>query len=185
MGFKRVEADRSVYIYSDGHVRIFVPIYIDDITFACKDGAAIDRAVKQLATHFKCRDLGATEFLLGVGITRDRKTRSIALHQRQFILDILERYNMSDCSPVLTPMLPGLVLTKEMGASSPEDVEFMRNVPYLSCIGSLQYLASMTRSDIAQVVAYLARFNSNPGSPPTPTRLMAIARILGALQAVM
>ncbi len=38
MGFKRVEADRSVYIYSDGHVRIFVPIYIDDITFACKDG---------------------------------------------------------------------------------------------------------------------------------------------------
>ncbi len=51
-GFKRVEADRSVYIYSDGHVRIFVPIYIDDITFACKDGAAIDRAVKQLATHF-------------------------------------------------------------------------------------------------------------------------------------
>ncbi len=41
MGFKRVEADRSVYIYSDGHVRIFVPIYIDDITFACKDGAAM------------------------------------------------------------------------------------------------------------------------------------------------
>ena len=34
MGFKRVEADRSVYIYSDGHARIFVPIYIDDITFA-------------------------------------------------------------------------------------------------------------------------------------------------------
>ncbi len=74
----------------------------------------IERSNK-LATHFKCRDLGATEFLLGVGITRDRKTRSIALHQRQFILDILERYNMFDCSPVLTPMLPGLVLTKEMG----------------------------------------------------------------------
>ncbi len=48
MGFKRVEADRSVNIYSDGHVRIFVPIYIDDITFACKDGAAIDRAVNSL-----------------------------------------------------------------------------------------------------------------------------------------
>ncbi len=113
---------------------------------ACKDGAAIDRAVKQLATHFKCRDLGATEFLLGVGITRERKMRSITLHQRQFILDILERYNMSDRSPVLTPMSPGLVLTKEMGALSPEDVEYMKDVPYLSCIGSLQYLASMTRS---------------------------------------
>ena len=119
MGFKRVESDRSVYIYSNGLVRILVPIYIDDITFACKDGAAIDRAVQQLATHFKCRDLGATEFLLGVGITRDRKTRSVALHQCQFILHILERYNMASCTPVLTPMQPGLVLTKDMGASSP------------------------------------------------------------------
>ncbi len=36
MGFKRVEADRSVYIYSDGHVRIFVPIYIDDIPLLAK-----------------------------------------------------------------------------------------------------------------------------------------------------
>ncbi len=50
-----------------------------------------------------------------------------------------------------------------MGALSPEDVAYMKDVPYLSCIGSLQYLASMTRSDIAQVVAYLAHFNSNPG----------------------
>ncbi len=58
-----------------------------------KNGASIDRVVKQLATHFKCRDLGATEFLLGVGITRDHKMRSIALHQHQFILDILEHYN--------------------------------------------------------------------------------------------
>jgi hypothetical protein len=50
-----------------------------------------------------------------------------------------------------------------MGASTPDDIEFMRTVPYLSCIGLLQYLASMTHSDIAQVIAYLARFNSNPG----------------------
>jgi hypothetical protein len=60
-------SELSVYIYSDGLVRIFVPIYIDDNTFACKDAAAIDRAVEQLAGHFKCCNLGPTEFLLGVG----------------------------------------------------------------------------------------------------------------------
>ena len=163
MGFKRVEADRSVYIYSDGNVRIFVPIYIDDITFASKDTAAIDKAVAQLTSHFKCRDLGPTEFLLGVAITRDRTSRTISLHQHQFILDILECYNMSDCYPVLTPMNPGTILTKEMAPSTADELEYMRNVPYLSAIGSLQYLATMTRSDIAHVVAYLARFNSNPG----------------------
>ncbi len=75
---------------------------------------------------------------------------------------------MSDCSPLLTPMSPGLVLTKKMGALSPEDVAYMKDVPYLSCIGSLQYLASMTRSDIAQVVAYLAHFNLQGGRFPAP-----------------
>jgi hypothetical protein len=156
-------------------------IYIDDITFACKDAAAIDRAVEQLAGHFKCRNLGPTEFLLGVGITRDRKSRTIALHQRQFILDILERYNMTNCSPVSTLMIPGCVLTKEMGASTPDDIEFMRTVPYLSCIGSLQYLASMTRSDIAQVIAYLARFNSNPG----PKHWAAVKHLLRYLKGML
>ena len=61
MGYKRIEADRSVYIYSNGDVHIFVPIYIDDITFASKSTSAVDAAVKELSSHFKCRDLGATE----------------------------------------------------------------------------------------------------------------------------
>ncbi len=68
-----------------------------------------------------------------------------------------------------------------MGASSPEDVEYMKDVPYLSCIGSLQYLASMTRSDIAQVVAYLARFNSNPG----PQHWAAVKHLLRYLKGTL
>ena len=70
---------------------------------------------------------------------------------------------MTDCIPVLTPMNPGTNLTKDMVPSSTAEVEYMCNVPYLSVIGSLQYLTTMTRSDIAHVVTYLARFNSNPG----------------------
>jgi len=36
IGYKRIKADRSVHIYSNSDVCIFVPIYIDDITFASK-----------------------------------------------------------------------------------------------------------------------------------------------------
>ena len=49
-----------------------------------------------------------------------------------------------------------------MAPQSLEDKDFMSKVPYLSAVGSLQYLA-MTRPDIAHSVAYLARFNANPG----------------------
>ena len=92
MGFNRIESDRSVYIYTNKEVKIIVPVYIDDITFASKSIPAIEKAMDQLAQHFKCRVLGPTEYLLGVGITRDRKSHSIRLHQRQFIMDLLARY---------------------------------------------------------------------------------------------
>jgi len=50
-----------------------------------------------------------------------------------------------------------------MGPKNTAEVDLMRNVPYLSAVGSLQYLATMTCPDIAYTVSYLARFNCNPG----------------------
>jgi len=43
LGFKWIESDCSVYIYSNEEVHIIVPIYIDDITLASKSPAAIDK----------------------------------------------------------------------------------------------------------------------------------------------
>jgi len=163
LGFSRIESDRSVYIYSNGEVRIIVPIYIDDITLASKSSTAIDKYVQLLSQHFKCRDLGPTSFLLGVSVERTRSTHTLKLHQHQFILDLLQKYGMSDCKPVLTPLPPKLILSHSMAPTTQEDKDFMAQVPYLSAVGSLQYLAMMTRPDIAHSVAYLARFNANPG----------------------
>jgi hypothetical protein len=142
---------------------LIVPIYIDDITLASKSSTAIDKYVQLLSEHFKCRDLGPTRFLLGVAVERDRPTRMIKLHQHQFILELLEKFGMSDCKPVLTPLPPKLVLSHSMAPSTQEEQDLMSQIPYLSAVGSLQYLAMMTRPDIAHSVAYLARFNANPG----------------------
>ena len=70
---------------------------------------------------------------------------------------------MSDCKPVSTPMSPGSKLSSSMAPSTPEDITFMKSVPYLSAVGSLMYLAITTRPDISYAVGVLARFNSNPG----------------------
>ena len=100
LGFKRLESDRSLYLYSRQDVRITVPVYIDDITMASASNASMDRVVGELKQHFKLRDLGETKFLLGVEITRDRSKRSISLSQRQYVLDMLEKYGMADCHPL-------------------------------------------------------------------------------------
>lgn len=163
LGYKCLESDRSIYLYRKDNVRIILPVFIDDITFAGNSQAAIDSAVTDLKKHFKLRVLGETKFLLGIAITRDQPTRSISLCQRQHIVDMLETFKYSDCNTVSTPMEPDLRLSKEQGAKTPEDVTFMQKVPYLSAVGSLMYLSLTTRPDIAYAVAVLARFSANPG----------------------
>jgi Reverse transcriptase (RNA-dependent DNA polymerase) len=118
MGYKRLESDQSIYIYYKDGVRIIMPIFVDDITLVSNSQESINKTVKELASYFKLRDLGATTYLLGVEIIRNRSLRSIALSQRQYIVDILDRFSHADCKPVSTPMEPGLHLTKDMGATT-------------------------------------------------------------------
>jgi hypothetical protein len=54
----------------------------------------------------------------------------------------------------------------------------MCKISYLSAVGSLQYLATMTRPDIAYAVSYLGRFNHNPH----PTHWAAVKHLLRYLK---
>ena len=90
MGFKRLESNRSIYIFLRDEVQIIIPVFIDDITFALSNSTAIDVAIKDLASHFKLRDLGPTTFLLGIEIARNLEKHQITLSQCQYIIDALE-----------------------------------------------------------------------------------------------
>ena len=64
---------------------------------------------------------------------RDRAAGVLKEGQRQYILDMLERFNMSDCKPVSTPMTVGAL--SEATASE----VLSPDVPYQSLSGSLLY----------------------------------------------
>ena len=114
MGFSLVHSDNSIWVYIKEGIRIIIPVFMDDMTIAAKDKSSINWVKDELKKRFKLRDLGPTSYLLAVSITRDRSQKSISLSQRHYILDILARYNFADCSPVQTPMDPGLKLTSDM-----------------------------------------------------------------------
>ena len=119
--------------------------------------------MQELSEAFKLRDLGPTSFLLGIESTRDRPNRRIILSQRHYVIDMLERNSFSSCSPVKMAMVPKVKLSSTDSPSTAEDKVFMAKVPYLSAVGSLMYMATSTRPDIAYAVWLLARFNLNPG----------------------
>ena len=163
LGFSRVRSDSSFYVFERDGVRIYMPIYVDDITIVSRSEAAIQRVIQDLEKRFKLRNLGPTRFLLGIEVICDRANRTLQLWQRQYILDILEHFGMADSNPVSTPMDPGLTLTAAMCPQTAEERAAMASMPYLSAVGSLQYLALCTRPDISYTVGVLARYGSNPG----------------------
>ena len=101
------------------------------------------RIKEELKKRFKMHDLGPIACILGIEITRDRKNRKMYLSQRKHVKDVLERFQMADARPVSTPLSKSSPLTKEDCPQSPEDLEYMKSVPYLSAVGSLMYLLNV------------------------------------------
>jgi hypothetical protein len=104
---------------------------------------------------------------LGMELFRHQKPFGICLTQKRYALSILERFGMSNCKPVDSPMVPGIKLGHD-GETLPEENE------YAAIVGSLLYLSTMTRPDIAYAVGVLSRFISCPRDP----HLQAAKRVL-------
>ena len=179
LGYKKLSSDSSIFVYTKGDVKVIVPVFIDDITLVSRSDPAMDKTVHELSAHFKLRDLGPTSWLLAVKVEQDFSKRTISLSQQQYIKELLERYHCEDSHPVKTPLPPLLEISDVVVTS--EEQEKMKSIPYLSAVGSLQYLATMTRPDIAYAVSYLGRFNHNPG----PRHWAAVKHIFKYLKGTM
>ena len=109
------------------------------------------------------KDMGPAKYIVGLEIYRDRSRRTLYINQHKYALDVLKQFNMENCKLVLTPLDPSCHLSKDLCSQSQENIEAMRSVPYLTAVGSLNYLAIGTRPDIGHAVGELSQFNSNPG----------------------
>jgi hypothetical protein len=118
LGFVRIRSDSSVFIWEKDGVNVIVPVFVDNITLAFKSKEKIAEIKGLLAQRFKLRDLGPTSFLLGVQIDRKRSARTLHLRQRQYTLDLLDRFGFADCSPVSTLLDPGSRLDMSQGPLS-------------------------------------------------------------------
>src|ERR1700753_3563211 len=163
LGFVKIKSDGSVWVFQRDGIRVIVPVYVDDMTLVSRSKSKLAELKGGLRKYFKLRDLGPIEFLLGVKVERDRSKRSLHLSQHQYTLDILTRFGFDSCSPVSTPINPGIKLSQDQCPKTADDVDAMHSVPYSHAVGSLMYLAISTRPDIAYAVGVLSRFSSNPG----------------------
>ena len=153
--FRTIYSDGSFFVYCNGDDFVMLPFHVDDGTFGTSSNELATDLIGHLAQHFKLRNLGPTTFLLEIVVLQDRVAGRIELSQHQYVLDVLERFGFSACSPVVTPMIPGLHLSKADAPSTDAERAEMANLPYTNAVGALLYLAMATWPDIAYAVSVL------------------------------
>lgn len=148
-------SDYAVFVNPDR--TIFFAVYVDDILIFGKNQKKIDELKSSLKQNFEMTDMGPAHMYLGMQITRNRQANTIYLDQKKYLLTVLDRFKMSDCNAVSTPMETGLKLEKRKDIAQP----FERQ-RYQQLIGCLEYAAIATRPDLTFAVHKLAQFASNP-----------------------
>ncbi|GKD99571.1 retrotransposon protein, putative, ty1-copia subclass, partial [Tanacetum coccineum] len=141
----------------------FLILYVDDIIIMGNHIPSLRSVKDYLGKCFAIKDLGEAAFILGIKIYRGRSKRLIRLGQNAYMDKILKRYKMTNSKRGHIPMQERLDLNKTQGASTPEEVKRMQNVPYASAVGSIMHAVRCTRPDVAFVQNITSRFQQNPG----------------------
>ena len=146
---------------------IYISIYVTNIAIHAADTPHATSLIQDLKTAFEITDLGEATFLLGLHIAYT--SDGIHLTQQQYIKSILNRFTMEDSRSVSTPLPKGIQLTK-----GTEDTRIQSPSIYQSMIGSLMYLTTGTRPDLAYTISFISQFSSCP----TEQHLKAVKHVL-------
>ena len=109
---------------------MIVIIYVDDLVILSSDMDMINELKVGFERKFKMSDLGELHFSLGVHFERDRRSRTITMHQQSYIESVLERFGMADCKPNATPLNAKTSLPKLSNEEHEEHLHEMKDVPY-------------------------------------------------------
>ena len=130
-------------------------LYVDDILIFGTNLKVIEEVKSFLSQNFEMKDHGVADVILNIKLLRDNEG-GITLLQSHYVEKVLSRFGFSDCKPSQTPYDPSGLVQKFEGTAKDQ-------LRYSQIIGSLMYLASATRPEIAYAMSKLRRFVSNPG----------------------
>lgn len=145
------------FMYKGKKTVILVLTYVDDDLIISNNREALDAFKAAMNEKYKIVDKGQVDYYLGVEISRDRVNRRLTLKQSKFIREILKTAHISEKDPrgYCTPLPANLNLFRN--TEKPLDREL-----YQSLVGSLIYLSTWTRPDIAYAVSELSKHMQSP-----------------------
>ena len=156
LGFLESNSDPCIYIAVVDKM-VVIGVYVDDIIIACSSEQQFAKYKHAICKKFNMKDLGKLHRFLGMKIIQDETSRDVWISQPEYTDNVIKKYGMQDAKCMSTPVDPSMKLVK---AEDGEDT-FDQSV-YQSAVGSLLYLSTGTRPDVAFAVSKVAKFSSNP-----------------------
>lgn len=93
-----------------------------------------------------------TKFI-GLQIERNRMDKILFIYQSNYVQHIIDRFKMGDAKPVSVLADPHAILY-----AAKSDEEVITNVPCREAVGSLMFLAVVSRPDIAFAVNLVSKY---------------------------
>jgi hypothetical protein len=163
LNYTTSRADPCVRYKKENDNYTLTDTYNDDVFGASNNDEEIRRRKDEIGKIWDIKDVGETEYFLGMRVQQDLEAGIIRLTQRPYWEQVLARYQLDNIIPRNTPLPVGLLLDNEMSPKTDSEKKEMKDKPYRSLLGSVMWGQLATRPDLSFSVSLLARFQSNPG----------------------
>lgn len=148
--------DPCVFVSHNENEILILAIYIDDGLIASTSSSKITSLLQHLSTALRIIASPLSTFL-GMEIEQ-YEDGSIFANQAAYARKVLDRFRMDDANSVAIPADQHTSLSLEDPSLEDEVV----HVPYKEAVGSLLFLATVTRPDIAYSVSAVSQYAEAP-----------------------
>lgn len=166
LGLRQCVSDPCVFTGGADN-SVMVGIYVDDGIIVAQNKTDIKVIMQKLSSEF---DMTVCKFGLFLGMDIKRDESGLSLGQCLYAERVLQKFGMDSSHPVSTPV----------NSISPNSVLYPKRseFPYREAVGSLLYLAVMTRPDLSFAVGVASRHLESP----TSEDVLHVKRILRYLR---
>ncbi|XP_073137614.1 uncharacterized protein [Henckelia pumila] len=142
-GFKVNECDKCIYVKETEKGYVILCLYVNDMLIIGRNDKMV-KSAKKLNLRFDMKDMCLADVILGIKI--QRISEALLLSQTHYVDKILEKFNKDDSAWAKTSIDMSQHLSKNRNES-------ISQLEYSRIIGSLMYLMSCIRPDIAYATA--------------------------------
>ena len=142
MGLVQTPSDPCIYVSDKDAHPFIVGVYVNDIVLAGPSDEKITEVKQNISERFEVKDMGQLKYFLGVQVIQE--DGKVWIGQPTYTENILNKFGMENCKPVSNSVDGNSKLTNADANNLPHNQS-----DYQSAVGSLLYLSSVTRPDIA------------------------------------